>query len=228
MVTTKKIILIFIILITTVIFLRVFIGEHCSVPSPSMSPTIMTGDYLWINKFAYGANLPVRFADIPLLNIFTWIPSLREADMKNDWGYHRFPGPQKPQVNDIVVFFSVEDENTLFVKRIHSIVDKGLSLKLNVADFEKLKTIVENDGNMLISKENAIYLNGELQTNYVPKQNQYYMLGDNSENSYDSRSYGYIPESHIIGKVNTVLFSIDKDRAGFEKMRRDRIFHPIK
>ena len=61
-------------------FIRMVIGEPCTVPSGSMEPTLLCGDRLWINKLAYGGRFPSRWADIPLLNVFTWIRPLRLAD----------------------------------------------------------------------------------------------------------------------------------------------------
>ena len=58
-------------------FIRMVIGEPCTVPSGSMEPTLLCGDRLWINKLAYGGRFPSRWADIPLLNVFTWIRPLR-------------------------------------------------------------------------------------------------------------------------------------------------------
>ena len=64
-------------------FIRMVIGEPCTVPSGSMEPTLLCGDRLWINKLAYGGRFPSRWADIPLLNVFTWIRPLRLADEEN-------------------------------------------------------------------------------------------------------------------------------------------------
>ena len=71
-------------------FIRMVIGEPCTVPSGSMEPTLLCGDRLWINKLAYGGRFPSRWADIPLLNVFTWIRPLRLADEENHWEYRRF------------------------------------------------------------------------------------------------------------------------------------------
>ena len=223
----KKIISALIVFITIIIIVRVFVGETCHIPSPSMESTIMTGDFLWINKAVYGAKLPVCFADIPLVNIFTWIPFLREADLKNNWGYHRFPGFQKPRIKDVVVFNSIENATILLVKRIHSIVYKGSPVDLNLDNYEMIKTIVERDGNILTLQNDSIYINGKFQSIYTPQQNYYYMLADNPKNSYDSRNYGYIPESHIVGKASIALWSIDKEQGGFNKIRKDRFLHRI-
>ena len=158
-----------VIIILAIILFRVFIGEICTVPSPSMEPAIMTGAVLWIDKVSYGARLPQRWADIPIINIFTWIKPLRIADEKNDWGYCRFWGMKESEIGDIVVFNSPGDNNTLLVKRITKIYSTKITL------------------------------NGKL-------QNHYFMEGDNKDNSTDSRSFGYIPESAIVGKVNRTLF----------------------
>lgn len=110
------------------ISLRVFVGQPCYIPSPSMENTIWEGDYIWLNKLSYGAKLPKRFADIPLVNIFTWIKPLREADQKNDFGYLRGPGMKKPSFYDIAVFDSRDMPGALIVKRICGLPGDTVSL----------------------------------------------------------------------------------------------------
>ena len=67
------------------------------MPSGSIEPTLLCGDRLWINKLAYGGRFPSRWADIPLLNVFTWIRPLRLADEENHWEYRRLPGYSEPK-----------------------------------------------------------------------------------------------------------------------------------
>lgn len=110
------------------ILLRVFIGQPCYIPSSSMENTLLTGDYVWLNKLTYGARLPGRFADIPLLNIFTWIKPLREADQKNDWGYHRVSGFKSPALHDVAVFTPEAMPGVLVVKRISGLPGDTVSL----------------------------------------------------------------------------------------------------
>ena len=81
-----------ILLVFVCVFIRIAVGKPCVVPSGSMEPTLLCGDRLWINKLAYGGRLPKRWADIPLLNVFTWIRPLRIADEQNHWKYFRLPG----------------------------------------------------------------------------------------------------------------------------------------
>ena len=155
----KKYTLFGILILVLAIFIRVFIGEPCKVPSGSMEPTIRSGEWLWIDKISFGGRLPERWADIPLLNAFTHIKSLRESDAKNHWGYRRMSGFTKPKVGDIVVFNSPENEALLLVKRIAGIRSE--------------------DGMRL-----------------------YYLLGDNSDDSHDSRNYGWAQERLIVGKIH--------------------------
>ena len=155
----KKYVYFVLIILVLAIFIRTVIGEPCKVPSESMEPTIRPGQWLWINKLSYGSCLPERWADIPLINAFTHIAALRNADAKRNWGYHRLPGFTKPKVDDIVVFNSPENEELLLVKRI-------TDLKL---------------------------VDGEI---------FYFLMGDNRENSHDSRVFGWIPERLIVGRVN--------------------------
>lgn len=101
-----------------IIPLRVFVGEPCRVFSNSMETTIYPGDWLWIDKITYGAIVPKRLAEIPLINVFTWIPCLREADESRDWGNNRFPGFRVPEYSDLIVFRSPENERALLIKRL--------------------------------------------------------------------------------------------------------------
>lgn len=114
------------------LFIRIVIGEPCFIPSESMEPTLLRGDRVWINKLAYGGKLPIRWADIPLLNIFTWISPLRIADERNKWKYRRLPGYTHPQKGDIVVFNSPSDPHLLLVKRIVQVIEKNDTLTSSI------------------------------------------------------------------------------------------------
>lgn len=142
-------------------FIRMVIGEPCTVPSGSMEPTLLCGDRLWINKLAYGGRFPSRWADIPLLNVFTWIRPLRLADEENHWEYRRLPGYSEPKQGDIAVFNSPADPQLLLVKRITRVVKKGEPLRIDRRTLLLYRSLILRDGGKVMEKDGKIYIDGK-------------------------------------------------------------------
>lgn len=209
------------------IFIRIAVGELCVVPSGSMEPTLLCGDRVWIDKVTYGARLPARWADIPVINVFTWIHLLREMDRKNNWKYRRLPGTSSPEVGDIVVFNSPEKTNLLLVKRITRIKEKNDTLHIRRDNYLLLRKLIAEEGYDVRMRKRSVYINGICDSIYRLKHTYYYVEGDNSADSRDSRYFGYIPETLIVGKFNYVVFSVENQKKGFEKIRSSRFFHKI-
>ena len=215
-------------LIVVIIVLRMFVGEVCSVPSGSMYPTIIIGDRMWIDKTTYGARLPRRFADIPILNVFTWIKPLRMADEENDWGNRRLRGKRMPRVGDLAVFESPSFPHPLLVKRIADRWKSGDTLVVNLDNFDPMYKVVLEEGKQIFLRSDTIFIDGKPDSILVLSQPYYYMLGDNRKNSIDSRSFGYIPYSAVVGRMNLVLFSINTDKRFIDMVRWDRTVKVIK
>jgi signal peptidase I len=216
-----------IILLLIAVFIRLFIGEPCTVPSDSMYPTILSGDRLWIDYTIYGARLPRRFADIPIINVFTWIKSLRERDLKNDWGVNRMKGRRLPQINDIVVFESPEYPHPLLVKRISKIKMTGDTIFVNSDNYKTMENLIKAGGDNILMKMEKIYINGKVDSIFITKQPYYFMSGDHVENSHDSRNFGFVPHSSIVGQINFTIYSFDNKITNFFDFRTNRFFKKI-
>lgn len=102
---------------------------------------------------------------------------------------------------------------------------KGQVVLLNMQTIELYKDIItEYEGNDLIINGSKIFINGIETSKYNIKNNYYFMLDDNRDNAKDSRYWGFLPETHIIGKASFVWFSYDSLRG---QIRWNRIFKSI-
>ena len=103
---------------------------------------------------------------------------------------------------------------------------KGATIELNEKNLTLYsRCIVGFEGNSLQNKGNQILINGSPATTYTFKYDYYFMMGDNRHNSQDSRSWGFVPEDHIVGKPILIWLSTDKDRSLFDGgIRWNRIF----
>ena len=103
---------------------------------------------------------------------------------------------------------------------------KGATIELNEKNLSLYsRCILAFEGNTLQTKDNQILINGSPATTYTFKYDYYFMMGDNRHNSQDSRSWGFVPEDHIVGKPILIWLSTDKDRSLFNGgIRWNRIF----
>lgn len=185
-----------------VFFLRSFLLEPFQIPSGSMIPTLEVGDFIVVNKFAYGVRVPV-------LNK-TFIPV------------------GKPKRGDVMVFFPPHHPETYYIKRVIglpgdeiSYVNHVLSINGEVVP-EKLQAMLPVDRPQLRLVKETI--DGKEFTAYkyrVPgylsvrgtwkvPEGHYFMMGDNRDKSSDSRDWGYVSEDAIVGKAFAVWLHWEK------------------
>lgn len=127
---------------------------------------------------------------------------LYDSDLYN-WDFHNFGPLTIPAKGDVIEL----NESTLPI-------------------YETLITVYE--GNTLEHKTDGIYINGVKADRYEIKMNYYWMMGDNRDNSLDSRDFGFVPEDHVVGKALFTWFSWDADGSFLSKVRWNRIFRGIK
>lgn len=174
-----------------VLVLRSFLFEPFKIPSASMVPTLLVHDFILVNKFAYGVRLPV---------IGTKILPMAE-----------------PQRGDVMVFYPPNDKR-YFIKRVIGLPGDHIQLQDNVlsingVQMRQQQLRIDDSGfpYMLIMQENLQPKEHLLQkvslvtpqSNYetVVPAGSYFMMGDNRDNSSDSRFWGAVPEANIVGKA---------------------------
>jgi len=197
--------------IALVFFLRSFLYEPFKIPSSSMVPTLLVGDLILVNKYAYGIRLPIINKKIIEVGI--------------------------PQRGDVMVFKYPEDTSLDYIKRVIGIPgdkivyrNKRLTVNGKEVPYEKLPDYLDEE-NLYYSKqyqENLLgvkhrILNDERKPAFVSDPHdfsgrqrcsynvegfactvpdgQYFMMGDNRDNSLDSRYWGFVPDRNIVGKA---------------------------
>lgn len=191
---------------------RSAIADWNDVPSGSMQPTIVEGDRILINKLAYDLRIP-----------FTHIALLRHSD---------------PARGDIIVFDSKAAQKRL-VKRVIGLPGDVVALRNNILTINgqqinytpqtingSHQDLVEH----LLGLEHSVRLNpfGSHLANFAPMlvpEGQYLALGDNRDNSADSRVIGFVPRQEIIGRSRQVVVSFNYDN--YFIPRKERFFHKI-
>lgn len=173
--------------------LRSFIAEPFTIPSGSMIPTLQIGDYVLVNKFAYGLRLPV---------LGTEILSVAEPQ-RGDVMVFRFPA--KPSINYIKRVIGLPGDHlesrneVLFINGIEA----SRELQKALSDEQLGEEIyLENlNGAMHFTREEAGLQPAGPEWTYTVPAGEYFMMGDNRDNSNDSRFWGPVAEKLIVGRA---------------------------
>ena len=202
-----------------VLFLRSFIAEPFRIPSGSMIPTLLIGDYILVNKYKYGIRMPITKSKIIKIS----------NPMKGDVIVFRYPGNEKINFIKRVIgvpgdIIRYEDKNiyvndTLFVK-----TKKNEHQYSGEFERPEIELYSENNNHKVY---NVLNDNMSPATNgkYVVPQGKYFVMGDNRDHSSDSRYWGFVPEENLVGKAFLIWMSFNTNTYSF---KYKRIGHSIK
>lgn len=186
-------------------FIRTFLVEAFRIPSGSMENTLLVGDFLFVNKLLYGAEIPL---------VHTRLPAVRE-----------------PRRGDLVVFDSVEEEDLKVVKRLIGVPGDTVAMENGQLYRNGVRVdepwVVHADPTASADPVNRArmrqwqrpHLAGAIPAEYNPDLQDWgpivvpsdslFVMGDNRDSSYDSRYWGFLPRINLRGRPLIVYFSYD-------------------
>ena len=176
-----------IITISVVMFvgIKTFLVEAFKIPSGSMERTLLVGDFLLVNKVVYGAELPLVSK--------------------------RLPGLRRPTRGDVIVFEWPKDRSKNFVKRLVGLPGDTLAMRDGIL-IRNGVALAEPYVSHSDPEADPVWEEFRWQGNFLVKTAaQYFVLGDNRDNSLDSRYWGFVPDSLLRGRPEVVYFSFAPD-----------------
>ena len=182
------------------LFIRTFIVQAFKIPSGSMKNTLLIGDHILVNKFIYGVKIP--FSNTTLIPLGS------------------------PDRKDIVVFKYPEDPSKDFIKRVVAVAGDTVEIR-------NKKVYVNNklqDHSQFAIHKDPRMLSGQLTTRdnmpliTVPP-NSLFVMGDNRDNSHDSRFWGFVDLKAVKGKAFIIYWSWNKEEFGVRWNRIADLLH---
>jgi signal peptidase I len=195
----------FVVAVVLAILIRALLFQAFKIPSGSMEPTLLIGDHILVDKFIYGLRIPFTKDRWPVFYHTIGIPSVRVPFV----GWHLFGWRlfDKPRRGDVIVFVYPQNRALDFIKRVVAIPGDTIEIR---------------DGQVIINGKpvknpNAYYSDNKLLSpsesprdfmlpRTVPK-GKLFVMGDNRDNSYDSRFWGFVPMENVKGEALIIYFS---------------------
>lgn len=176
-----------------VFLLRGFVVEPFRIPSGSMLPSLFIGDFILVNKFAYGVKLPI-------VNY-----KLIELDQPERGDVVVFRYPRDPSLDYIKRVIGLPGDHIAYYNKVLYVNNKPVDREF-VGQYkgpgqtyanEYVEKLKEGEHAMLLLPARPNNLQGE----YIVPEDMYFVMGDNRDNSNDSRVWGPVPESNLVGKA---------------------------
>ncbi|KPQ26094.1 MULTISPECIES: signal peptidase I [unclassified Halomonas] len=191
-----------------VLVVRSFVVEPFQIPSGSMRPTLEVGDFILVNKFAYGLRLPVintRFLEV-------------DDPERGDVMVFRFP--EEPSVNFIKRVVGLPGDRIRYEDKQLYVNGEAVPKELMEEDVSQQLLLEERLGEI----EHYIYNNprdsGPQMREVEVPEGHYFTMGDNRDHSNDSRYWGFVPEENIVGRAFAVWMHWDGGLPSFTDVRR--------
>lgn len=182
------------------LIIRAFVIQAFTIPSGSMIPTLLVGDYILVNKFLLGSPVDLPFTNI---NLF------------------RMPGLRRPHKGDVIVFKFPVDPSKDFIKRVVAVEGDKIEARdklIYVNGVPANEPFMRHTDNLVLPNRDNF---GPIE---VPKD-KFFCMGDNRDNSRDSREWGFVDIKDVKGKALIIYFSKDTSQPllRIDKVRFERI-----
>ncbi|MER2520526.1 MAG: signal peptidase I [Bdellovibrionales bacterium] len=228
-----------IVAIIIAMIIRTFAFEPFNIPSSSMVPSLLIGDYLFVSKYSYGyGSVGTFWGMLPVVGRI---------------------GGAAPKRGDVIVFKTPKDNKTDYIKRLIGLPGDTVQVKRGIL-FVNGEAVKRTAMDMIVSNESGLSQVGATEfleelpggvahvvreegddmsldntEEFKVPPGHYFFMGDNRDNSLDSRTakVGYVPEENLVGRAEVLFFSLDEHAKFWEfwkwptAVRVDRIFTKI-
>ena len=221
------------------LIIRSFFAEPFNIPSGSMKPNLLVGDFIFVSKWTYGYSKHSLPFSLPLIpnRIFDSMPergdvAVFKTPQDNRTDYIKriigLPGDKIKIINGQIII----NDNLIMRKKNQDFIDVGKNYKTRRIR-KYTEYFYEHEVEVLDITDNGIVDNTPM---YVVPDNHFFVMGDNRDNSQDSRflnKVGYIPVENLVGKAQLIFFSLENSRF-FEiwkwptSIRFERLMNKIK